>query len=282
VLTSAGFGSTLTGGAGADTLISVHGNETMTGGGGADHFVFNAMPWNPTVITDFQLGVDKLDVSGMYVDGFNGVDPMGTHHVVFASDGHGGTSVSVDVDGTNPAHPWPGYVADLLGVSPQGLSVDQVFGGTSGGGGGGGAGGGGSVGAAGVVLASTSNFPGSVMAAGAGADTLSAGLGSDTMTGGDGGDHFVIAKAPWAPTEITDFVHAQDVLDLRGLFASIGYAGIDPVSDRYLSFTSDGAGGTKVLLDPDGAGGGHPWPDYIIHLDHVAPGSLTPADWLVH
>jgi hypothetical protein len=32
---------------------------------------------------------------------------------------------------------------------------------------------------------------------------------------------------------------------------------------------SDGKGGTEVLFDPDGTGTAHPWPDYIINLDHT-------------
>jgi len=269
-IASPGFGSSLAGGAGADTLVSFQGNETMTGGSGADVFLFRTMPWNPTHITDFQVGVDRLDVFNLFTDGYRGSDPLADQHAVFVSDGHGGTAVIIDTDGPGSADQWGTYVADLQNVSPVGLTSAQVFGGAGaspppppppavGGG-------------AGVVVGSTTNFPGSAVVGGAGDDTLNAGQGSDTLTGGAGADHFVFAKTPWAPAEITDFVHGQDVIDLRGVFAGSGYAGGDPVADHRLTLIDDGAGGTKVLY----AG------NYFLHIDHVAPGSLTGADWITH
>jgi serralysin len=275
-LTSAGFGSTLAGGAGGDTLTSFQGNETMTGGGGADVFRFRTLPWNPTHITDFQAGVDKLDVSGLYVDGYQGTDPLSDHHALFVSDGHGGTAVLIDVDGSGAAHPWPDYVADLEGVSPVGLTSAQVFGGastasppppppppSSGG----------------VVL--TSSGPGDTLVGGAGNDTLNASRGSDLLTGGGGADRFVFGDVPWSPAHITDFTHGQDVLDLRAVLAHSTYVSGDPVAQGYLSFISDGAGGTKVLFDADGPATGQPWASYILNLDHVAPSSMTAADWII-
>jgi len=123
-----------------------------------------------------------------------------------------------------------------------------------------------------VVVNSTSDFPGSQMSGGGGDDTLNAGRGSDTMTGGAGDDHFVFHATPWAPAEITDFTHGQDVIDLSGMFAGSGYAGSDPVADGKLTLLSDGSDGTKVLF-----GGA-----YFLHLDHVAPGALTGSDWITH
>lgn len=60
----------LFGGAGADRLVGGTGNDVMTGGGGADRFVFNAVsdsPWTSAgdTITDFQKGLDKIDLSGI-------------------------------------------------------------------------------------------------------------------------------------------------------------------------------------------------------------------------
>ena len=268
VLTSAtNFpGSALVGGAGDDTLNAGLGSDTLTGGAGADHFVWAHNPWSPANVVDFQPGMDRLDVAGIYTDGYHGADPLADRHAMFVSDGHGGTAVLIDPDGTGSAA--FNYVADLQGVSPMGLTSAQVFGGataasppppppTS---------------AAGQVLTSATNFPGSAMTGGAGADTLNAGQGSDTMTGGAGADHFVFAKPPWAPAEITDFTHGQDAIDLRGMFAGSGYTGLDPVADHKLVLIDDGAGGTKVVYN--GA--------YFLHVDHVAPSALTGADWITH
>jgi hypothetical protein len=190
---------------------------------------------------------------------------------MFVSDGHGGTAVIIDPDGPNPTAQWGTYVADLVGVSPTGLTSEKVFGGATGN----------SPTSAttttatatpGVVLTSTTNFPGSSLVGGAGADTFNAGQGSDTLAGGAGNDHFVFGKMPWAPAEITDFSHGQDVVDLRGMFAGSGYTGSDPVADHKLTLLSDGAGGTKVLFGSN----------YFLHLDHVAPTTLTGSDWITH
>ncbi|AMY67541.1 calcium-binding protein [Frigidibacter mobilis] len=53
---------TLSGGAGADILVDGAGSDRMTGGGGADIFVLSADGVLDT-ITDFQAGVDRLDLS---------------------------------------------------------------------------------------------------------------------------------------------------------------------------------------------------------------------------
>jgi Ca2+-binding RTX toxin-like protein len=92
------------------------------------------------------------------------------------------------------------------------------------------------------------------------------------MTGGGGADHFVFAQTPWAPAEITDFVHGQDVIDLKGVFAGSGYTGTDPVADHKITLMSDGADGTKVLIGTN----------YFLHVDHVAPSVFTGADWITH
>jgi hypothetical protein len=129
-IVSHGYGDVLVGSAGADTLVSYQGGETMTGGGGADTFVFKTVPWTPTHIADFQLGVDKLDFSGLYTDGYKGADPVADGYVRFESDGAGGTAVIVDPDGRATGHLWGDYVVDLEHVSSVGLTSAQLFGGS--------------------------------------------------------------------------------------------------------------------------------------------------------
>ncbi len=53
---------TLEGAAGADILIDGGGSDTLTGGAGADLFVFDA-DGQTDVVTDFEIGVDRLDLS---------------------------------------------------------------------------------------------------------------------------------------------------------------------------------------------------------------------------
>ncbi|HEV2531277.1 family 16 glycosylhydrolase [Phenylobacterium sp.] len=128
VVASPGYGSILVGGAGADTLVSDNGGETMTGGAGADVFSFPTNPWTPTHITDFQVGVDRVDISALYTDGYRGTDPVADGYVQFFSDGAGGAKVLVDFDG--PAGtPHTAYVFNLDNVAPDHLTAAQVFGG---------------------------------------------------------------------------------------------------------------------------------------------------------
>ncbi|MEQ1714885.1 MAG: calcium-binding protein [Hyphomicrobium sp.] len=56
---------TMNGGRGLDTLIGGGGNDKMTGGRDADTFIFNSKADMPRAdrITDFQHGVDKIDLS---------------------------------------------------------------------------------------------------------------------------------------------------------------------------------------------------------------------------
>ncbi|MGE4325207.1 MAG: tandem-95 repeat protein [Pseudodonghicola sp.] len=53
----------LSGGAGRDTLIGGRGDDILTGGGGADVFVFAGQS-GQDMITDFEVGVDTLELSG--------------------------------------------------------------------------------------------------------------------------------------------------------------------------------------------------------------------------
>ena len=61
------FGDRLSGDDGANVITGGGGADTLAGRGGADRFVYAAMtdstPDAPDVITDFQLGLDKIDLS---------------------------------------------------------------------------------------------------------------------------------------------------------------------------------------------------------------------------
>ena len=75
----------------------------------------------------------------------------------------------------------------------------------------------------------------------------------------------------------------MDMLDLRGLFTAANYHGTNPIADGYISFASDGAGGTKILFDPDGPGTANPWAFLVTTIDHVPPSGLhMQTDWFFH
>lgn len=259
MLTSPGTHATLTGGAGGDTIYGSQGNDVLTGGEGADRFIFMKEPWAPDRITDFKVGVDTLDLSALFTaSGYRGGDPVADKYIRFEADGAGGTKVLFDRDGAGTAQKWPNYIIHLEKVPTTGLTWTQLSGAKS--------------------LTATS-ASGATLVGGSGADTLTAGMGADLLTGAGGADRFVFNKVPASAGHITDFQHAVDFLDLRGLFKAAGYKGSDPVADGWLKFVSDGSDGTTVLFDLDGRGAAYGW-KALTTLDHVAPTTLTSVDWL--
>jgi beta-glucanase (GH16 family) len=120
----------------------------------------------------------------------------------------------------------------------------------------------------------TSSKYADVLTGGTGADTLVAGQGPDQLTGGAGGDTFVFKAAPWNAGNIKDFQVGVDRLDFSAV-----YKGAEPIGN-YLTFVSDGAGGTKVMLDIDGASSANPWPFTMVTLNGVSPAGLTAAQVL--
>jgi Ca2+-binding RTX toxin-like protein len=121
----------------------------------------------------------------------------------------------------------------------------------------------------------TSNNDNNVIDGGDGNDVVIAGRGHDYLTGGAGYDTFVYNGFPWDIGQITDFTPYQDQVDLRGMFAGVGYGGSNPIGDGYLSFKQDG-NGTEVWFDPDGWGSGGAY--YVFELDGVQASSIQVAD----
>ena len=77
-----------------------------------------------------------------------------------------------------------------------------------------------------------------------------AGEAADKLAGGPGNDTFVFNFLQTPPDKVTDFAVGQDVVDIHGLMASVGYAGTDPVGDHWLTLVSDANGGTNFVVDP--------------------------------
>ena len=128
-----------------------------------------------------------------------------------------------------------------------------------------------------------SNNYGSTLNGGAGNDILVAGRSWDVLTGGAGSDIFQFDNLPWNNARITDFQVGTDMLDLRKLFTAANYHGTNPVADGYVSFQSDGAGGTKVYFDPDGTGTVNPWAFLVTTIDNVQPTGLhMQTEWFFH
>jgi Ca2+-binding RTX toxin-like protein len=120
--------SSLVGGAGNDTLSAAHQADVLTGNGGADAFVFTQFPWNAGHVTDFNPGVDHLDLRSLFAaSGYYGSNPIADGRLEFRSDGAGSTQVYVDKDSAGSGE-WPITITTLDGVSPSQIgSGDWLF-----------------------------------------------------------------------------------------------------------------------------------------------------------
>ena len=119
-------------GAGGDSLNGMDGNDILvttggtqlTGGNGSDIFQFTATTGGMSTVTDFTIGEDLLDFSGV-MKKYTGNDPVADHTLSLRSDGHGGTIIAVD-----PTHSGKMTdVVDLQHVAPADLHMgyDYIF-----------------------------------------------------------------------------------------------------------------------------------------------------------
>ncbi len=110
---------TIDGGAGNDLIWAGTGASMLTGGAGNDMFVFPTVGGLNT-ITDFHIGQDLISFSSMMNTAhYNGTDPLADHVMSIASDGVGGTIISVDPTHSGTMH----AVVDVQGVTPEMLYV---------------------------------------------------------------------------------------------------------------------------------------------------------------
>ena len=104
----------LNGGGGDDLLIGGMGNNTLTGGAGADTFQWLQGNSGHDVVTDFNPGIDKLDLSQL-LQGENGTAASLDDYLHFKVTGSGDSLVtSIDVSGMAGAA--PNQTIDLAGV----------------------------------------------------------------------------------------------------------------------------------------------------------------------
>jgi Ca2+-binding RTX toxin-like protein len=94
---------------------------------------------------------------------------------------------------------------------------------------------------------------------GGGVDRLIGGAGNDTLSGGSGNDLFIFNERSFGSDKITDYVHGQDKIDLRGLDIAF--------SDLTITQTAAGA---LIAIGAD-----------TITLTGVPMVSLTAADFLL-
>lgn len=124
----------LTGTGGDDVITGFGDRDTITGGGGDDTFVYTSIVDGYDVITDFEIGSDKIDLVGVLNDlGFAGDDPIAEGYIGFIyrpgrprsreRPRSPSTVLTIDPDGSaGPEAPIP-----LLSVGGGGLDNPDNF-----------------------------------------------------------------------------------------------------------------------------------------------------------
>jgi Ca2+-binding RTX toxin-like protein len=134
----------------------------------------------------------------------------------------------------------------------------------------------------------TGNAGNNVITGAAGDDLITGAGGADLLIGGGGHDIFAVDATRRMEIfnvnqdHVADFNPADDLVDLRGYMQQAGITG-DPFADGRFGLAANSAGGTDVVDNTENvSAGGAPIPEPIITLDHVAPSSLHPDNFITH
>src|SRR5207237_333164 len=107
------------------TLVASAGPDQLIGGAGADRFQFGAEPWAPATLTDFQAGVDKIDLRALFdAAGFTGADPFAAGYLRLIADDAGATSVLFDGDGDLSGVCQPGQPNENLLARAKSMGIE--------------------------------------------------------------------------------------------------------------------------------------------------------------
>ena len=89
----------LTGNDGDNKIMGLGGRDTLTSGEGEDQFVYISMRDASDIITDFEVGSDKIVLTELFNSiGYSGSNPINDGYVSFGSQGEN-TVLLIDVDG---------------------------------------------------------------------------------------------------------------------------------------------------------------------------------------
>ncbi len=83
-----------------DIITGLQGRDILTGAGGADQFVYISARDAGDIITDFEVGIDKIVLTQLFNSiGYTGSDPIADEYIIFGADGSD-VVVELDKDGT--------------------------------------------------------------------------------------------------------------------------------------------------------------------------------------
>jgi len=228
----------LFGGAGNDLFGGIGGNDTLFGGAGDDFYVINSK--DDSVIELADEGTDRIQTT---ID-LTLVDNVEELALIEGTEGTIGVGNSLDnrLFGNSNDNLLSGLDGDdvLFGRAGDdtllgGDGVDLLFGGD-------------------------------------GNDVLKGGAGNDVLFGGTGSDTFTFNDEEGVDA-IRDFGSTTDIIDLSGVFATLGYMGEDPIEDAYLYFgVKDN--NTFVQVDADGTGGNSQFVNIAVIRNFSDTGSL--------
>jgi Ca2+-binding RTX toxin-like protein len=105
----------LNGGGGDDVLVGGPGNNTLTGGSGSDTFAWEHGNVGHDLVTDFSIGVDKLDLSQL-LQGENASAASLDDYLHFKVTGSGASLVTT-IDVSSVAGASPTQTIDLAGIN---------------------------------------------------------------------------------------------------------------------------------------------------------------------
>jgi Ca2+-binding RTX toxin-like protein len=113
------------------------------------------------------------------------------------------------------------------------------------------------------------------------ADILVGGAGADLLNGGQGKDMFVFQQVQDGTDTIVDFIAADDLIDLRPLFAQPQFAGITPYARyaQYINLVQVG-GNTEVRVDEDGSGDQTKFVTLVTILN-ISSNAITPRNFVI-
>jgi Ca2+-binding RTX toxin-like protein len=115
------FNDTLSGGDGNDLLGGREGDDLLTGGRGGDTFVYARFGEQHDQVTDFQQGLDVIDVAAANIGSFATVQQL------LSNDAQGNAVITTVFDGLTSTITLTGFSAEQLTAADFEFAVDESY-----------------------------------------------------------------------------------------------------------------------------------------------------------